>query len=118
MPNITVSAAAPGLPTDPNSPEPILALLARWKEANARWKNDPASVDDDWMEETFDVLNAEMRAAPTARTLPGALAALQILLDEREDLGGILDPEIICGLVSAALGFLRTLPVQEEATHG
>lgn len=113
MPNSTVPAAAPGLPADHKPLDPVVALIARWKEANARWKGDPSGVSEEWMQETFGTLNADMKAAPAAVTLPGAIAALQLLLDEREGVEDILDWEIICGLVNATLNFLRSFTVPE-----
>lgn len=62
--------------------DPILALLARWKEANDLFNSKPDDDSDEWANETYGRLELEMSKPPKVGTAAGAVAALEYAMVE------------------------------------
>ena len=109
MPNPIVPAAAPGLPAAEKPVDPVIALIAQWREGRAEFGSRPPTNteschdDDGWMDD-------ELNRAPSAQSLEGAIAALELAQTE---------PDFAPALVRSALGFLKafTAPVERPATR-
>lgn len=94
----------PGLPTAQKPVDPVIALIAQWREARAEFASRPpinteSCHDDD-----------ELNRAPSAQSLEGAIAALELAQ---------IEPDFAPALVRSALGFLKTFtaPVERPATR-
>lgn len=89
--------------------DPVIALIAQWREARAEVASRPPTDtesrhdDDGWMDD-------ELNRAPSAQSLEGAIAALELAQTE---------PDLAPALVRSALGFLKTFtaPVERPATR-
>ena len=104
MPNPTFPAAAPGLPTAQKPVDPVIALIAQWREARAEFASRPPNDTQRWHD------HDELNRAPSAQSLEGAIAALELAQTE---------PHFAPALVRSALGFLKafTAPVERPATR-
>ncbi len=104
MPNPTVPAAAPGLPAAEKPVDPVIALIAQWREARAEFASRPPNDTESWHDDD------DLNQAPSAQSLEGAIAALELAQTE---------PAFAPGLIRSALGFLKafTAPVERPATR-
>ncbi len=104
MPNPTVPAAAPGLPAAQKPVDPVIALIAQWREARAEFASRPPNDTESWHDDD------ELNRAPSAQSLEGAIAALELAQ---------IEPDFAPALVRSALGFLKTFtaPVERPATR-
>lgn len=110
MPNPTFPAAATGLPTAQKPVDPVIALIAQWREARAEFASRPPTNAESWHDAYGWRVDDDLNQAPSAQSLEGAIAALELAQTE---------PAFAPALVRSALGFLKafTAPVERPATR-
>lgn len=109
MPNPTVPVAAIGLPAAQKPVDPVIALIAQWPEARAELASRPPSDTESWHDDD-GWMDDELNRAPSAQSLEGAIAALELAQ---------IESDFAPALVRSALGFLKTFtaPVERPATR-
>ncbi|WP_156026363.1 hypothetical protein [Xanthobacter sp. 91] len=97
-------AKAPGLPTAQKPVDPVIALIAQWREARAEFASRPPNDTESWHDDD------ELNRVPSAQSLEGAIAALELAQ---------IEPDFAPALVRSALGCLKTFtaPVERPATR-
>lgn len=115
MPNPTVPAAAPGLPADHKTLDPVVALITAWREACTEFAARPKADGETW-NDVYGWLSDRMNRPPSAQSLDGAIAALEFALAE---CSVPAESSYAASFVNAALGFLKTfsVPVERPATR-
>lgn len=110
MPNPTVPAAAPGLPAAEKPVDPVIALIAQWREARAEFASRPPTNTESWHDAHGWMVDDDLNQAPSAQSLEGAIAALELAQ---------IESAFAPALVRSALGFLKafTAPVERPATR-
>lgn len=110
MPNPTVPAAATGLPAAQKPVDPVIALIAQWREARAEFASRPPTNTESWHDAHGWMVDDELNQAPSAQSLEGAIAALELAQ---------IESDFAPALVRSALAFLKafTAPAERPATR-
>ncbi|MFG1341860.1 hypothetical protein [Xanthobacter autotrophicus] len=96
--------------------DPVLVLLANYREACDLFNSRPEDDSDEWAEATYGRLEPDMLNAPVAQTLAGAVAALEFAITMSRHHA---DAPEVGAFMRSALGFLQKFqpPAPRPATR-
>ncbi|WP_024279347.1 hypothetical protein [Xanthobacter sp. 126] len=98
------------MPTAQKPVDPVIALIAQWRDARAELASRPPTNAESWHDAYGWRVDDDLNQAPSAQSLEGAIAALELAQ---------IESDFAPALVRSALGFLKTFtaPVERPATR-